>query len=488
MSEPKKYVTFRDLKDLTKQKLADSIIESPTSSTSSTSSPSTTSATSSTSSSSTTSTSIQAKKQRNQTEYRGISSVAPERDFQRVPNSVIRQALQDGLFRGKSKQVWDYLWSVSRGAVLPTRIVRKSRREIKAGAGLGSMVTVDAAIEHLTSVGLIAVKPAIGSLIGNEYEVFTPEESAGRTTRYTSTSSISSLTQNLVHLDIPETSITSIPLTPLDSTKSEQSNTLINTDDDDDTHTLLIYFTKTLIDGAKELVGGNLADTEKERELWNECACVLIEELKKAAENTKGISSVPAFLAAHLRRRFADKQKTDNKTIGQRSSSKLNRETSSVALQQSDITARPRDSSTTGSKHSIETCRHYAEYLQKTGQGITNPGGYATTIYRTGEADDLIDKFLNPDAIASGDESKCFDCKGVGFLYPEGIERGIVTKCKHLRLSTALSLKAHIDQLRQLHDGDAGYQLNDLLDDLKFRCGREKIDWDEELVNWLLDS
>lgn len=96
-------------------------------------------------------------------------AIAPQRDFQRIPNSVTRMALPEGLFRGKSKQVWDYLWSVSRGAVVPVLAVRRSRRDIKKGSGLGSMVTVDAALEHLQRVGLIKVNSSVGSLSGNEY-------------------------------------------------------------------------------------------------------------------------------------------------------------------------------------------------------------------------------------------------------------------------------------------------------------------------------
>jgi Helix-turn-helix domain len=45
-----------------------------------------------------------------------------------------------------------------------------------------------------------------------------------------------------------------------------------------------------------------------------------------------------------------------------------------------------------GSKYSSEECRAYAESLKS--QGITNPGGYATTIYRSGEADEQIGVFL----------------------------------------------------------------------------------------------
>ena len=89
-----------------------------------------------------------------------------------------------------------------------------------------------------------------------------------------------------------------------------------------------------------------------------------------------------------------------------------------------------------GSKFTIEECRKYAKHLQATGQGINNPGGYATTIHRTGEADMLIEKFLHPEAADSPtnpDTSQCPDCHGTGFYYPEGVEGG-VAKCKHEQL------------------------------------------------------
>ena len=89
-----------------------------------------------------------------------------------------------------------------------------------------------------------------------------------------------------------------------------------------------------------------------------------------------------------------------------------------------------------GSKFTIEECRSYAQHLQETGQGINNPGGYATTIHRTGEADLLIERFLNPAApVPKVDTSQCPDCKGSGFYYPNGPNGG-VTKCKHEKLTT----------------------------------------------------
>jgi hypothetical protein len=87
-----------------------------------------------------------------------------------------------------------------------------------------------------------------------------------------------------------------------------------------------------------------------------------------------------------------------------------------------------------GSKFSLEECRRFAEHLQKTGQGINNPGGYATTIFRSGEADTQIEAFLNPPASSTNFKvDGCPDCGGSGYYYPEGVEKG-VKLCKHEKL------------------------------------------------------
>ncbi len=89
-----------------------------------------------------------------------------------------------------------------------------------------------------------------------------------------------------------------------------------------------------------------------------------------------------------------------------------------------------------GSRFTLEECRRYAKHLQSTGQGINNPGGYATTIHRTGEADLLIERFLHPEEAnptSNFDASQCPDCNGTGFYYPQGAEGG-VARCRHERL------------------------------------------------------
>jgi hypothetical protein len=89
-----------------------------------------------------------------------------------------------------------------------------------------------------------------------------------------------------------------------------------------------------------------------------------------------------------------------------------------------------------GSRFSLKECQRYAQHLRSTGQGINNPGGYATTIHRTGEADALIEAYLSADKPPAVDSSRCPDCQGTGFYYPKGVEQG-VAKCQHERLGVS---------------------------------------------------
>jgi hypothetical protein len=85
------------------------------------------------------------------------------------------------------------------------------------------------------------------------------------------------------------------------------------------------------------------------------------------------------------------------------------------------------------SRFSLEECRAYADHLAATGQGITRPGGYATTIFRSGEAHSQIEAFLNP--VQPIDITQCPDCRGSNFVHvdPVDMDKG-VRPCKHERL------------------------------------------------------
>ncbi len=54
--------------------------------------------------------------------------ISPQRDFTKFANSINREAVPSGLFTGKSKQLYDCLYSLTRGAFVPTRSIRISAR------------------------------------------------------------------------------------------------------------------------------------------------------------------------------------------------------------------------------------------------------------------------------------------------------------------------------------------------------------------------
>lgn len=298
----KTFKTFRDLKTIIPDKKTEPSkqINSPSIS----SKPSTTRTPSSPSSSSTTSI-VSKNKIGNITK---IKETSPVRDFQKIPNSITRDALPQGTFKGKSKHVYDYLWSVSRGAIQPTRFIKKSRREIKQGSGLGSMVTVDVAIEHLQLIGLIQVTPAVGSLLGNQYEIFEPDELDFSSP---SISSISSLTQKVDILDVPESSI-SRQTQPIENNNTyTNAKTIFKTLNQDDDNSALAQTVKVLNEAAKKATGKNL--TAKDFEALREIAELIITETEIARARTDSVSIYLKLAAENLRRKLYTKR-TDPQT------------------------------------------------------------------------------------------------------------------------------------------------------------------------------
>jgi hypothetical protein len=81
-------------------------------------------------------------------------------------------------------------------------------------------------------------------------------------------------------------------------------NTSLNENDDDEAYAPLLAGLRQAV---KELTGRESPTADAER--WGELAELLITELKIAAGRTDGVSSVPAFLTEHLRRRLWKKDK-----------------------------------------------------------------------------------------------------------------------------------------------------------------------------------
>ena len=155
---------------------------------------------------------------------------------------------------------------------------------------------------------------------------------------------------------------------------------LKNTYDDDGKHAFEA-FSSVVFACSSEVIGGTLPNTEQERERWQEVGELLASELKRAANRAGSVSSVPAFLLAHLKRRFK-----------------------------------------------------------------------------------------------AGSTEK-----------PTKADRQL-TKSQAAQLTKEQKLVKMIKEISTLHVGDSGYSEDDLIEDLKYKCERANIEWDEQLVSSLLES
>ena len=231
-------------------------------------------------------------------------TAAPSRDFTRVANSVVRDAIPAGIFTGKCKQLYDYLYSRTRGAIVPARIARIPTDQVMKGAGM-TRHTFRAHIHRLISFGLIEVEEKPGEHGGNIYTVYLPEEveanrgdsrhRGDRGDRGHTGDKVPGVQGSQAHpgdrgLSVGFTEVSGNPKTSF-KTSTERS--------DDDA--ALAEMVAALKSATKEITGKDIAASESGR--WKELSDVLIAELKIAAARTT-VSSVPSFLAEHLRRRL----------------------------------------------------------------------------------------------------------------------------------------------------------------------------------------
>lgn len=79
------------------------------------------------------------------------------------------------VIKGSSLAVWRYLLGVANRTDPPTRRFQVSRREIQEGARIGSLNTIDSALEKLESYGFLSRYPSPGDNDGQVYELLTLE-------------------------------------------------------------------------------------------------------------------------------------------------------------------------------------------------------------------------------------------------------------------------------------------------------------------------
>jgi hypothetical protein len=221
---------------------------------------------------------------------------APKRDFTRTANSIVREAVPAGVFTGKGKQLYDYLYSQTRGAIVPKMSARIPTETVMKGAGM-TRHPFRAHIARLISFGLVSVEERPGKHGGNVYTVYLPEEADPS---HRGDRGDTGHTGDKVPVEQgSQAHRGDRGLSPDFQRASGESKTLIQDKERIDDERV----PRPLAATERELTGKNLP-ADKWAEVWE----VLSTELRIAAGRTT-VSSVPAFLAEHLRRRLWKKDK-----------------------------------------------------------------------------------------------------------------------------------------------------------------------------------
>lgn len=232
--------------------------------------------------------------------------VAPVRDFNKRANVLDRDALPAGLFPGSSKKLYDALYIRTLGAVLPSKTIQATRRELGEWSGIRNIKTIAAHLRHLETVGLVLRGWDRGDNEGSVYEVRLPDGlRPPKTTQGGLRAPEVASVQNSV---LPLGQISALgglsQITENQSTSSEAKTSFkTNTERTDDE--AFAELVALLRQTSMEVTGKESTASEAGR--WKEVAELLVTELKVAASRTT-VTSAPAFLAEHLRRRL---RKTD---------------------------------------------------------------------------------------------------------------------------------------------------------------------------------
>jgi hypothetical protein len=230
---------------------------------------------------------------------------APKRDFTRAANSIVRDAIPAGVFTGKGKHLYDYLYSQTRGAIVPVHSARIPTEKVMAGAGM-SRNTFRFQLERLCNAGLIEVDQRPGEHGGNVYTVRLPEEVGLEKGEGGDRGHRGYRGQNLPRVEGSETDPCDRGSFLIDSTVYGESKTYIKTNTENDDDEAFADFLAALKNASRQLTGKDSSAADRRR--WAELAELLVTELKIAAGRTT-VSSVPAFLSEHLRRRLWKKER-----------------------------------------------------------------------------------------------------------------------------------------------------------------------------------
>ena len=234
-------------------------------------------------------------------------TVAPVRDFNKRANVLDRDALPSGLFPGSSKKLYDALYIRTLGAVVPSKSIQATRRELGEWSGIRNVKTIAAHLRHLETVGLVLRGWDRGDNEGSVYEVRLPDGlRPPKTTQGGLRPPEVALDQNSV-LPLGQISaLGGLSQTTENQGTSGDDKTFIKTNTERTDDEAFADFVAALKKATRDITGRESSHAEKQR--WAELADLLVTELKIAAGRTT-VSNVPAFFTEHLRRRLWKKDK-----------------------------------------------------------------------------------------------------------------------------------------------------------------------------------
>jgi len=208
-------------------------------------------------------------------------------------------------------------------------------KELCEKTGIRSDRTIRTALDGLiTKLSVEIISHFNGSPLGPRYHVFEPKEIVSRrkaagididpqskriitpvsTGVTTGVTGVATGDKNYRGTGVKTTGVTGVEITGVynkyknniggSAESAAGSSSILNAGDDDEAYALLL---SRLRQAVKDVTGRDSTQAEKER--WGELAELLITELKIAAGRTGNVSSVPAFLTEHLRRRLWKKDK-----------------------------------------------------------------------------------------------------------------------------------------------------------------------------------
>ena len=231
---------------------------------------------------------------------------APKRDFTRSANSIVRDAIPAGVFTGKCKHLYDFLYSQTRGAIVSTRSARLPTERVMKGAGM-TRHTFRAHTQRLIRYGLLEVEEKPGEHGGNLYTVYLPEEVEAIGGKRDDRGDRGHKGDKVPVVQGAQSDLGDPGLNLIDTTVSKQAKTSFKTNtersDDDEASTAVVRAINKLIEG----ITGREATKAEFGKIVEVIEVLSLEGQIAAARTT--VSSAGPFLAEHLRRRLFKKGK-----------------------------------------------------------------------------------------------------------------------------------------------------------------------------------